>query len=93
MKIDNEIDFSNTSFYKLIDVGNFEKLEKFGNYYLIRPEPQAIWQRKKSNEEWKNLAHAHYIRNEQKTSYRNSESNANGGWKFYKKHPMPYNRS
>jgi hypothetical protein len=29
--------------YELIDCGNFEKLERFGKYITIRPEPQAIW--------------------------------------------------
>jgi 23S rRNA (cytosine1962-C5)-methyltransferase len=29
--------------YELIDTGEFEKLERFGSYILIRPEPQAIW--------------------------------------------------
>ena len=29
--------------YELIDSGGFEKLERFGKYVLIRPEPQAIW--------------------------------------------------
>ena len=29
--------------YELIDVGGFEKLERFGKYITIRPEPQAIW--------------------------------------------------
>lgn len=31
--------------YELIDSGNFEKLERFGEYTLIRPEPQAIWKK------------------------------------------------
>jgi 23S rRNA (cytosine1962-C5)-methyltransferase len=39
--------------YELIDCGNFEKLERFGQYTLIRPEPQADWNRK---------ADARYIR-------------------------------
>jgi 23S rRNA (cytosine1962-C5)-methyltransferase len=29
--------------YELIDSGSFQKLERFGKYVLIRPEPQAIW--------------------------------------------------
>ncbi|GAA3922686.1 class I SAM-dependent methyltransferase [Hymenobacter algoricola] len=29
--------------YELIDSGNFEKLERFGQHVLARPEPQAIW--------------------------------------------------
>ncbi len=29
--------------YALIDSGNGQKLEQFGPYQLIRPEPEAIW--------------------------------------------------
>jgi 23S rRNA (cytosine1962-C5)-methyltransferase len=29
--------------YELIDAGNGQKLERFGRYRLVRPEPQAIW--------------------------------------------------
>ncbi len=29
--------------YELLDCGNFEKLERFGKYITIRPEPQAVW--------------------------------------------------
>lgn len=29
--------------YELIDTGDFEKLERFGQYVTRRPEPQAIW--------------------------------------------------
>ncbi len=38
--------------YSLIDSGNFEKLEKFGNYILRRPEPQAIWSPFLSEKDW-----------------------------------------
>ena len=38
--------------YELIDCGNFEKLERFGNVILIRPEPQAVWEKKYSENEW-----------------------------------------
>ena len=31
--------------YELIDTGDFEKLERFGQYVTRRPEPQAIWRR------------------------------------------------
>jgi 23S rRNA (cytosine1962-C5)-methyltransferase len=44
--------------YKLIDSGNFEKLERFGKYFLIRPEPQAIWNTSLPNEEWEKMAMA-----------------------------------
>lgn len=43
--------------YELIDCGDFEKLERFGNHILIRPEPQAVWKKTLSEEEWKKKAH------------------------------------
>lgn len=44
--------------YELIDSGNFEKLERFGTQVLIRPEPQAVWDRSLSPEEWNRRAQA-----------------------------------
>lgn len=44
--------------YELIDSGNFEKLERFGKYYLIRPEPQAIWNPDLSPSEWEKRSNA-----------------------------------
>lgn len=41
--------------YELIDCGDFEKLERFGNVTLIRPEPQAVWARQLPNSEWQKL--------------------------------------
>ena len=38
--------------YKVIDATCGEKLEKWGKYILIRPEPQVIWKTKKSSD-WK----------------------------------------
>jgi len=38
--------------YELIDCGNFEKLERFGDVILIRPEPQAVWPKGLSESEW-----------------------------------------
>lgn len=46
--------------YELIDCGNFEKLERFGDYILARPEPQAIWDKKLPKSEWDKLLHAHF---------------------------------
>ena len=43
--------------YELIDCGDFEKLERFGNVVLIRPEPQAVWSRAQSNSQWEKLHH------------------------------------
>ncbi len=46
--------------YELIDSGGFEKLERFGKYIMIRPEPKALWDRSMSVEEWKRLAHTSF---------------------------------
>jgi len=43
--------------YELIDCGDFEKLERFGNLVLIRPEPQAVWCKQLSPGEWQRLHH------------------------------------
>ena len=43
--------------YALVDSGNGEKLERFGKYLLIRPEPKALWDKTLSEKEW--LARAH----------------------------------
>lgn len=41
--------------YRLIDSGNFEKLERFGKYVVRRPEPKALWNRSMSEQEWTRL--------------------------------------
>jgi 23S rRNA (cytosine1962-C5)-methyltransferase len=64
--------------YQLIDSGVGEKLERFGKYTLIRPEPQAIWKKVLSDQEWKKLAHARFDR-EQKDKFRFSDE-VKGGW-------------
>jgi 23S rRNA (cytosine1962-C5)-methyltransferase len=64
--------------YELIDSGDFEKLERFGKYILIRPEPQAIWPKVLTEAEWKQLAHARFVR-EQTDKFRFSDE-VKGGW-------------
>ncbi|MGV3586100.1 MAG: class I SAM-dependent methyltransferase [Adhaeribacter sp.] len=44
--------------YELLDAGNFEKLERFGQYILARPEPQAIWDKSLPQSEWERSAQA-----------------------------------
>jgi 23S rRNA (cytosine1962-C5)-methyltransferase len=44
--------------YKLIDSGGFEKLEQYGRFFLIRPEPQAIWNKSMPESEWQKKANA-----------------------------------
>ena len=63
--------------YELIDVGGFEKLERFGQYITIRPEPQAVWDKSLSNAEWEKRAHIKFI----------SRSSSSGEWKKLKQMP------
>jgi 23S rRNA (cytosine1962-C5)-methyltransferase len=46
--------------YELIDCGDFEKLERFGNLVLSRPEPQAVWKKVLSPQEWKKKTHINF---------------------------------
>ncbi|MBO7208535.1 MAG: class I SAM-dependent methyltransferase [Clostridia bacterium] len=62
--------------YSLIDSSGGERLERWGDVTVIRPDPQAVWNSKRTNPLWKK-ADARYIR-----------SNSGGGqWEFYKKLP------
>jgi 23S rRNA (cytosine1962-C5)-methyltransferase len=38
--------------YELVDSGGGQKLERYGKFLLIRPEPEAIWQTGLSEQEW-----------------------------------------
>lgn len=68
---------SNFSDYELIDCGDFEKLERFGKYILIRPEPQAVWPKVYSVQEWERLAHIRFV----------PKSSSSGEWKKLKQMP------
>ncbi len=58
--------------YEIIDCSSGEKLERWGDYILLRPDPQVIWNTKKSSYYYKKL-NAHYHR-----------SNKGGGeWEFF----------
>jgi 23S rRNA (cytosine1962-C5)-methyltransferase len=47
--------------YELLDCSGGEKLERWGGFLLIRPDPQVIWDTPRSHPDWKN-AHARYAR-------------------------------
>lgn len=64
--------------YELIDTGNYEKLERFGQYIVARPEPQAIWDKSLSNDEWQESAQAYFKRDMLKIN--NVENNERGEW-------------
>lgn len=47
--------------YELIDSSNGDRLERWGDFILVRPDPQVIWKTPKNNPCWKK-ANAYYIR-------------------------------
>lgn len=67
--------------YELIDSGNFEKLEKFGERIVARPEPQAIWDKKLSEGEWKNLADAYFTLGKSTKGMDPGNDSERGEWK------------
>ena len=62
--------------YEILDMANGEKLERWGNVILIRPDPQIIWKNKSFPNKW-NDANARY----------NRSSTGGGSWKYNKKMP------
>ena len=62
--------------YELIDCSNGEKLERWGNEVLIRPDPQVIWKSERKNNYWYQ-ANARYERSK----------TGGGQWNVYKKMP------
>jgi 23S rRNA G2069 N7-methylase RlmK/C1962 C5-methylase RlmI len=61
--------------YELLDSGDGEKLERYGDIIVARPDPQALWPKSLSEEEWKKV-----------TAVFTRES-TNAGWEFKKKIP------
>ena len=47
--------------YEVIDTSGGEKLERWGNYLLVRPDPQVIWTSEQKNRGWRR-PNAHYHR-------------------------------
>ncbi len=62
--------------YELIDTSSGERLERWGDIILIRPDPQIIWNTPKNNPLWRK-AHARYHRS----------SSGGGQWEVMKKIP------
>ena len=58
--------------YEVIDCSNGEKLERWGNYLLVRPDPQVIWDTPKKNAGWKKM-NGHYHRSQK----------GGGDWEFF----------
>ena len=49
--------------YELLDCGGGEKLERWDKQFLVRPDPQAIWETPRKNPAWKR-ANARYLRSQ-----------------------------
>ncbi len=62
--------------YELLDTSAGERLERWGDIVLIRPDPQIIWNTPKEHPLW-NSAHARYLRS----------STGGGNWQELKKVP------
>lgn len=58
--------------YEVIDCSGGEKLERWGDYILVRPDPQVIWNTPKSNKGWKHK-NGHYHRSKK----------GGGEWEFF----------
>ena len=62
--------------YEIIDMANGEKLERWGNIFLVRPDPQIIWKEKSFPSKWKS-ANARYVRSR----------SGGGNWEYKTKIP------
>ena len=58
--------------YEILDCSGGEKLERWGNYLLVRPDPQVIWDTPKKNRGWKEM-NGHYHRSKK----------GGGEWEFF----------
>ncbi len=58
--------------YEVLDTAGGEKLERWGDYLLVRPDPQVIWDSNKQNPGWRKM-NGHYHRS----------SKGGGEWEFF----------
>ncbi len=65
--------------YEILDMADGEKLERWGNIMLIRPDPQIIWKNKSNPTLWKK-ANAHYHRSK----------SGGGEWEYIKDVPKSW---
>ena len=62
--------------YEILDMADGEKLERWKDIVLVRPDPQIIWKQKSFPAKWKE-ANARYVRS----------STGGGNWEYTKKVP------
>ncbi len=58
--------------YEVIDCSKGEKLERWGNYILVRPDPQVIWDTPRADKHWK-----------QKNGHYHRSAKGGGEWEFF----------
>ena len=58
--------------YEVIDCSGGEKLERWGDYMLVRPDPQVIWNTEKNKKQWRDI-NGHYHRS----------AKGGGEWEFF----------
>ena len=58
--------------YEVLDTSNGEKLERWGDYFLVRPDPQVLWNTPKKLRQWKK-PNGHYHRSHK----------GGGQWEFF----------
>ncbi len=63
---------NNWNDYEVLDASKGEKLERWGDYLLIRPDPQVIWDTPRTDRGWKHC-NAHYHRS----------AKGGGEWEFF----------
>lgn len=70
---------SNWKDYEILDMANGEKLERWGNVTLVRPDPQIIWKQKSFPNKWKEV---NAVYNRSKTG--------GGSWNYKKQMPKAW---
>ena len=65
--------------YEILDMANGEKLERWGNYILERPDPQIVWQDKTFKDKWKKVD-AIYHRSKKGGGYWENINNIKASW-------------
>lgn len=63
---------NNWNDYEILDTSTGEKLERWGKYILVRPDPQVLWNTPRMHKGWK-----------QKNGHYHRSSKGGGEWEFF----------